>query len=146
MSLFTTPQEAEAAFYQAFEQASLEQMMLVWARQEEISCVHPMGRFLRGLEAIEKSWREVFRAGPKMRFQLSDTQYQCGTEIAVHTLCENITVIGSEQAAIPVLTTNIYQRIGGSWRMILHHASLSPAEAKSRKKEHEKSEGKIILH
>lgn len=146
MPLFATPQEAEAAFYRAFELASVEQMMLVWARQEEIACVHPMGRFLRGLEAIEKSWQEVFRAGPKMRFQLSDTHYQHGTELAVHTLCENITIIGSEQSAIPILTTNIYQRVGSSWLMILHHASLSPAEAKSRKKEQEKTEGKIILH
>ena len=42
-STFPTPQDAEAAFYEALERADLEAMMEVWAEDEEIVCVHPAG-------------------------------------------------------------------------------------------------------
>ena len=38
---FPTAQDAEAAFYEAFETGDLEAMMNVWAEDEEIVCVHP---------------------------------------------------------------------------------------------------------
>ena len=38
-ALFTTPQDAEAAFYDAFEKSDLDAMMGVWADDDDIVCV-----------------------------------------------------------------------------------------------------------
>ncbi|MCX7168975.1 MAG: nuclear transport factor 2 family protein, partial [Proteobacteria bacterium] len=38
-TIFPTPQDAEAAFYDALERADLEALMAVWAEDEEIVCI-----------------------------------------------------------------------------------------------------------
>ena len=44
--------EAEAAFYEAFEKADIDEMMAVWADDVDVVCVHPMGPRLEGRDAI----------------------------------------------------------------------------------------------
>ena len=51
-STFPTPQDAEAAFYEALETGDLETMMEVWAEDEEIVCVHPGGPRLAGYDQV----------------------------------------------------------------------------------------------
>ena len=121
--LFATPQEAEAAFYDAFQRRDLADMMRVWADDDHIVCIHPGSDRLEGTAQIRQSWRYLFAAGAAMRFELSDEQYTQGEMLAIHLLRENIDVDGERQGS--VLTTNIYQLVKGGWRMILHHASPS---------------------
>ena len=47
-SIYTSPQDAALAFYQAFEAKDVEAMMSTWADDEEIVCVHPGGPRLVG--------------------------------------------------------------------------------------------------
>jgi ketosteroid isomerase-like protein len=129
MPTFLTPQDIEAAFYRAFEAANVVDMMALWADLDDIICVHPMGGTLRGRAAVEQSWREIFSGGPKIQFQLSNVQYLTTTDtLAVHILRENIILRNSEHTIAPVISTNIYRWLNDSWRMILHHASLTPPD------------------
>ena len=66
-SLFTTAQDAEAAFYEALEKADLEAMMAVWADDDDIVCVHPGGMRLAGVEQVRESWRQIFSGGSTTR-------------------------------------------------------------------------------
>ncbi len=141
MSDYQTPEQAEAAFYQAFEQADLKAMMALWADLEEVACVHPMGPFLRGREAIHEGWRSIFSDGPKMRFHLDKLHYHLQDDLAVHNLIEYISLRDSAKPPTPVLTTNVYRRIENTWRMVLHHASLSPDSLLQRA-----SEQATVLH
>ena len=59
--LYTTPQDAEAAFYDALERADLEAMMGVWAEDEEIVCVLPGGPRLAGYSAVREGLNKGFR-------------------------------------------------------------------------------------
>jgi len=129
MPKFLTPQAAEAAFYAAFEAADLETMMKIWAQSEEIACIHPMGPCLHGRNLIEQSWSAVFAEGSRMQFSLTMVQQNISSDIAVHVLYENISLRDSAHlAATPVVCTNIYKLIEGSWQMILHHSSLTPLD------------------
>ncbi|MFI4923833.1 MAG: YybH family protein, partial [Vicinamibacteria bacterium] len=49
--IYTTPQDAATAFYQAFEARDLDAMMATWADDEEIVCVHPGAQRLVGYDA-----------------------------------------------------------------------------------------------
>jgi ketosteroid isomerase-like protein len=60
--LFATPQDAEAAFYEAFMKQDLEAMMAVWADDDEVYCVHPRGARVTGVAHVRESWRQIFRA------------------------------------------------------------------------------------
>ncbi|MCP5425543.1 MAG: nuclear transport factor 2 family protein [Gammaproteobacteria bacterium] len=125
---FTTPKEAEAAFYAAFEATNLEAMMLVWEAGNGIVCVHPLGPPLQGMSQVRASWQQIFANPARLRFQISTLSTHVQGGLAVNTVFEHITVLGAaEQPRQPVLSTNVYrQDEKGDWRMILHHATPTP--------------------
>lgn len=121
--MFPSPQDAEAAFYEAFERADLSAMMAVWAEDEDIVCIHPGGPRLAGMEQIRDGWRRIFANGPSLRFQLSGQQIVRDTLLAVHSVHENVTGRGERSARPPIIATNIYLLTERGWRMVMHHAS-----------------------
>ena len=123
---FPTPQDADQAFYEAFESADIEAMMQVWASKENVMCIHPGSPRLEGGEAIKNSWQQIFTNGTPLSFTLTDSLYTQDDRLAVHMVKEHIEVDGVLQGIM--LATNIYQFIDGSWRMMLHHASPEPSE------------------
>ena len=129
-STFPTPQDAEAAFYEALETADLEAMMEVWAEDEEIVCVHPGGPRLAGFEQVRASWAQILGSGQKLKVHVSDQAVLSGMMLAIHSVNENFLVPGEQRPRAPVAATNIYLRTGKGWRMVLHHGSPVPAEAR----------------
>lgn len=125
---FSSPEAAQAAFYSAFEKADLTAMMLVWAEDEDILCIHPGSQRLIGMEAVRQSWRQIFTPGPHMRFQLLDVRVQPGRMISVHNLYERITIVGQLKPHL-VLATNVYVQTPSGWRMLMHHGSPLPPDA-----------------
>jgi len=130
-STFPTPQDAEAAFYEALESADLEAMMEVWAEDEEIVCVHPGGPRFAGFEQVRGSWAQILGSGRKLKVQLSNPVVLSGMMLAIHSVHENITVEGESRPRGAVAATNVYLRTGKGWRMILHHGSPTPVEARA---------------
>jgi uncharacterized protein (TIGR02246 family) len=119
-----TPQEAEAAFYAAFQQKDLEAMMAVWALEEDIICVHPLGPVLRGRQAIRQSWQAIFQGSTKMTFRIESQRQMQTDRLAIHMVYEHIRALDQRHT---VTATNAYRLTSGGWRMILHHASPAPA-------------------
>ncbi|MFN7086086.1 MAG: YybH family protein [Burkholderiales bacterium] len=128
-TLFSTPQDTEAAFYEAFTKGDLEAMMAVWADDDEIYCIHPHGGRVSGVEKVRESWRQIFASGQTLRFQLRDQQYLRGMMLSVHSVYEHITVAGETRSHGPMVATNIYLKTENGWRMVVHHASPCPAMA-----------------
>jgi len=124
--IFTSPQEAETAFYEALERGDLEAMMSVWAEDEEIVCVHPGGPRLAGYALVREGWRHIFGGGTRLKVQLLALSTVHAPFTAVHSLIEQITVVGQKHLAAPVVATNVYIRGALGWRMIVHHSSPVP--------------------
>lgn len=124
--IFASPQDAEAAFYEALENCDIEAMMSVWAEDEEVVCVHPGGPRLVGYTMVREAWQRVFASGNKLRVRLSQ-QATVSTPFAmVSTLLEHIGTANNENLNAPVAATNIYVRGALGWRMVAHHASPVP--------------------
>lgn len=124
--IFTSPQEVEAAFYQALERGDLEAMMNVWSEDEEIVCVHPGGPRLNGYALVREGWRHIFEGGTRLKVQLLALSTVHAPFTAVHSVIEQISVIGQKHLAAPVVATNVYIRGALGWRMIVHHSSPVP--------------------
>ena len=124
--IFTSPQDVEAAFYEALERADLDAMMAAWAEDEEIVCVHPGGPRITGYAAVREVWRRMFEGGPRLRIRLTDPTMVQNPFTAIQTVREQITVEGDQDLRAPVVATNIYLRGALGWRMVLHHASPAP--------------------
>jgi uncharacterized protein (TIGR02246 family) len=134
-TIYATPQDAEAAFYEAIEKSDLEAMMSVWSDDDDIVCVHPGGARLAGVAQVRESWRQIFAGGQTLRFRLRDPQSLNGMTLAVHSVYEQIAVAGEVRTPNPMIATNIYMRTENGWRMVVHHASPAPAspDAESRR-------------
>lgn len=130
--LFPTPADCEFAFYDAFERGDLKLMMAVWADEPDTICVHPQGPRLAGLNAIRDSFAELFSHGPghNMRVKVSELRKHQGQTLAIHSVYETFVSQpapdGTVQQSTPVLATNVYLLTPNGWRMIVHHASVSP--------------------
>ncbi len=132
MKSFPTPQDAEAAFYEALEAGDLEAMMEVWADDEEVVCVHPGGPRISGYDQVRESWARILSSdGGQLKVQLSEQVYLQGVMVSLHSLHECVSA-GGERGQV-VVTTNVYLRTGGGWRMIAHHASLAPGVEPARR-------------
>ena len=120
---YATSKEAESAFYEAFQRADVEEMMKVWAEDDAIICIHPMGPRHLGRRAVARSWRDIFAGGPQLRFELAEVACTIDGDLAVHCVYEVIRQDQAPDRRSLVLATNIYRSTGRGWRMIVHHAS-----------------------
>lgn len=123
---FTTPAEAEAAFYDALARSDLEAMMSIWSEEDEVMCVHPGGPRIVGLAAVRELWRQIFAGGTRLEVRTSQLVTHATLVLAVHNLLEEIAVAGEEAGAPPIVATNVYARGANGWRMVMHHASATP--------------------
>lgn len=123
--IHATAEDAEHAFYRAFEAGDLAAMMALWGDGDDLLCVHPMGPALRGRAAIEDSWRAILSGGVDMRFSVEPIQTYHYPDGTLRVVMEHIAVAGGKRVA-PMVSTNLYRQTKQGWRMIVHHASPAP--------------------
>jgi ketosteroid isomerase-like protein len=125
-SIFTSPQDAALAFYQAFEARDVDAMMAAWAEDEDIVCVHPAGPRMVGYEAVRASWEQIFAADSRLTFRLEQIVIIETVGLAMQSAIEHVT--GSEaKSSGTAIATNVFMRTPSGWRIVCHHASPAPA-------------------
>ncbi len=143
--MFLTSVEAEIAFYTAIEYKDINTMIDVWLDSEHVICIHPMGARLQGRQEVMNSWRHIFGNESSLQFNLKDVARQVSGKLAVHILHEQIRPASNPDKLAIIVATNVYRLTESGWKMILHHASISPDTAKNR--EVARSESRIkVLH
>jgi ketosteroid isomerase-like protein len=133
-SIFTSPQDAALAFYQAFEAKDIDAMMATWADDEEIVCVHPGGPRLVGYEAVRAAWERIFAAEGRIAFRLTEPVLMETVGLAMHSALEEIHAGEGASAQATAIATNVFMRTPSGWRMVCHHASAAPPMAPTEKK------------
>lgn len=122
--MFSTPEDAEKAFYTAFENGDYETMEKVWANDDAVVCVHPNAPRLEGREEIMESWRQIFDGDSGIKFELHNVHFVQDGLLSIHLLKEDVTI--DEEMVAVIVTTNIYQQTDEGWKMIMHHSSIEP--------------------
>ena len=111
---------ANAAFYDAFEQRSLEAMGEVWDHGDDVVCVHPGWPVLRGWPVVEESWRRIFDGPGRIQFIVTNEASRATGDVAWVTLDENLV---DRTATGTIAATNIFVRRADGWKLVLHHGS-----------------------
>jgi uncharacterized protein (TIGR02246 family) len=124
--LFPTADEAELAFYDAFERCDIAAMMTVWTESDSVVCVHPGGPRLVGFEAVREGWVQIFAGAPQLRVRTVDVQRFDEQGVAVHSVIEEVSPRGQQGPVGQVYATNVYELTDGGWRMVVHHATSAP--------------------
>ena len=133
--LFPTPDDAENAFYEAFERGDLPTMMAVWAETDDVVCIHPQGPRIAGFEAVRESWAQIFSGGATLRVRTTEQKTFDGQSLAVHNVVELVAAPGEGTNVTQVFATNVYVLTEGGWRMAVHHANAAPEAPEARREE-----------
>ncbi len=124
-----SPDDVEAALYEALQRGDIEALMALWADDDDIVCVHPGGGRVVGAGAIRASFEAIFASGgiPVQVEQVHRIEY---LDSALHHLMEKVTVAGSEGPQTAwVIATNFYVKTVQGWRLASHHASPGSLQA-----------------
>jgi len=143
-----TAEQAESAFYAAFERADAKAMMEVWSEDDNIMCIHPNGPRLSGQQEVREGWFQIMKYSPNMRFKLTFLDCVQEADLAVHYVNEQIHVGGQDEPEFTVLATNVYRRTQDGWRMVMHHASPTPESLRTMQERilQEAEEEEVTLH
>jgi hypothetical protein len=121
---FATADEAESAFYSAFEMGDVQLMDAVLAL-EGVSCIHPGTTVILGRDAVLDSWAKILQNINEPAFYTEVLNRSLVDNIAVHLVAERIAVDHQPDAVTSlVLATNVYILQQNGWRLMMHHASV----------------------
>jgi ketosteroid isomerase-like protein len=123
-ALMASPDDVEAQFYEALQNADLDKLMAVWSDDDEIACVHPGGPRLIGPAAIRASFESIFANGAiPLRPKLQRRLHTLGC--AVHHVVEQVVMADAQGGSRSawVLATNVFVKTAQGWRLAVHHAS-----------------------
>ncbi|HEU5034355.1 MAG TPA: nuclear transport factor 2 family protein [Mycobacteriales bacterium] len=125
---------ANAELYAAFEAGDPERMEAVWDDADDVRCVHPGWPLLVGRSRVLRSWSVIMANTSYIQFFLTDVEATVDGDVAVVTCEENILTAvtdpdGLLSESAKVVSTNVFRRRSGSWRLWAHHGSpvLAPA-------------------
>jgi ketosteroid isomerase-like protein len=125
-SIYTSPQDAALAFYQAIETRDIEAMMAAWADDEDIVCIHPGGPRLEGSEAVRALREKIFAADSRFTFRLDQVVLIETVGLAMQSAVEHVTTANPASSGAAI-ATNVFLRTPSGWRIVCHHASPAPA-------------------
>ena len=133
--------DIEAAFYEALQSADIDKLMVCWADEDEIVCVHPGGPRLIGMGAIRAAFDAMFSNG-SIRAWPEGVHKIESLASSVHSVRERIEVLTDEgPREAYVIATTVYHKTPQGWRMVAHHASPG-----SEQETQEISEVPHVLH
>lgn len=118
---FATPEDCEAAFYEAFREGNLGAMEKIWDAGSGIVCIHPARPPLAGRRAVMQSWADILGATGGVHVQFDCHSRVQADSLAVHMGLELIGTRDNEPALVTV--TNIYGLTDHGWKLHAHHAA-----------------------
>lgn len=119
-----TPDDVEAALYEALRTADIDALMACWAEEDDIVCIHPGGARISGVAAIRAAFDAIFSHGGAIQVRPESIRRMDSVGGAVHSVLERIQMMSSDGPVhAHLLATNVYLHTPQGWRLVLHHAS-----------------------
>ena len=100
----------------------------IWSHDASVTTQHPIGGRQVGWEEVLGSWEQVSHLASEGKVELNeqfvhvagDVAYEIGVEHGAFKLAD-------QKVDVNVRVTNIYKKEGGTWKIIHHHADVSPS-------------------
>jgi ketosteroid isomerase-like protein len=103
-------------------------MAEIWSHSAAATTMHPIGGREVGWDAVRESFAQVSGLAAGGRAQLDDRIIQVVGDLAYEVGVERGQAeLAGEKITIDQRVTNIYRREAGEWKIVHHHADVSPA-------------------
>jgi len=100
----------------------------IWSHDADATTLHPIGGREVGWGKVQESFNQVAQVASGGQIRLDDQVVHVMGEVACEAGMERGTIsLVGKAAAIDHRVTNIYRKEAGHWKIIHHHADLSPA-------------------
>jgi len=120
---------ANHVFDRALSARDIAAMDTIWAHEPYVIAVHPASKTPSvGWAAVRKSSQATFDRFADISVSMQDPQIRINENVAWVVGLEEIRgkLKNGEAAVFMALTTNMFEKIGGRWLMVLHTTSRAP--------------------
>ncbi len=129
-------QDANTAFYEAFETLDIQKMDALWVQEDYIKCIHPGWEACQGWPDVRDSWVLIFNHTHEIKFTISLIDVIVKNDLAWAVCNESISTKDNEKwLEGHVLSTNIFERREGAWLLVHHHGSPVIATGKENEED-----------
>jgi ketosteroid isomerase-like protein len=123
--------KASDKFYQALNRmlnGDAGSMADVWSHGAEVTTMHPIGGREVGWDHVKGSWEQVAQLSSDGNVVLKDRHIHTAGDMAYEIGIEQGQFkVGGQQITIKHRVTNIYRHESGGWKIVHHHADVSPS-------------------
>lgn len=112
--------DAERAFYRAFSSGDAEVMTEIWARTDDVVCIHPGRAAVRGRGPVLASWQGILSETSRFRIEHKLRDRYAEGPLAVHLGTETVEVAGHKTM---LTVTNVFRKDDDGWYLVMHHAA-----------------------
>jgi ketosteroid isomerase-like protein len=122
--------KASEAFYAALNRmlnGDAGQMAEVWSHGPSVTTMHPVGGREVGWSQVEAPWKELAKVATDGKAALLERVVHVAGDMGYEVGIEKgqVTMAG-QKIPIEHRATNVYRREAGGWKIVHHHADLSP--------------------
>jgi ketosteroid isomerase-like protein len=121
----STPSQALAQFYAAFNAASLDELANSWEQSDDIVMDNPIGGIVRGWAAVRQVYSRLVNGPAKISVEFYDyTLHEMGDMFYAVGRERGAVRVAGRELALAIRTTRVFRRRDGIWRQVHHHGSM----------------------
>src|SRR5258705_10521813 len=100
----------------------------IWSHSAAVTAMHPIGGREVGWDAVRESFDKVAQLASDGKVGLKDQLIQVAGDVAYEVGIEHGQFkLAGQPVTIEHRVTNIFRREAGAWKLVHHHADISPA-------------------
>ena len=121
----SSPYHALVQFYCAFNSGDMDMMSQNWAQSDAIAMDNPLGGIKRGWSEIRSVYERIFSGAARVYVEFHDyTILETAEMFCAVGRERGYFRVGSDDLALAIRTSRIFQKMGDRWRQVHHHGSI----------------------
>ena len=100
----------------------------IWLHDSAVTTMHPIGGRQVGWNEVWATWDQTAQVASEGQVKLQDQFIRVAGDMAYEVGVENAGFnLAGQKVTDQVRVTNVYQKEGGTWKIVHHHSDLSHA-------------------
>ena len=100
----------------------------IWSHDKEVTTMHPLGGRDVGWDEVRQKWEDAAKAFSGGHIKLEDQLIRVVGDFAYEVGIEKgVAKHSGNEVSVDCRATNIYRKEAGTWKIVHHHADVSPS-------------------